>query len=305
MTHQIKTAWKRFSFEIVCMMIIFACGVFTIQNSHDFTSPVHAQSSAQTPCILTGQLIATGQSIQLDNRYLGCYQFRVSYNSVGFTAISIQLEFAPDNGGVPGTWVAFSGSAVTDGTNPSVSTTGQIIGVHANAPWLRLNLVTAAGSGKLTYQVWGANSTQNIASLKGATGSQGATGATGPPGVTGMVQVGSVMAMLTTSVSSTNIFTSASGNHSYFAAISIYCSAVTATATATYLITYTDISGTVQTFAPSTVAACTTLGAASHGANAAVNAYLILAPSSTMSYTTTVVNGPAPYSFAAQIYQLN
>jgi hypothetical protein len=142
------------------------------------TKPVLAQSGP-VPCQVTGALTATGQSMTIDNRRTQCYQWRVAYSNFGFSAISVQLEEAPDNGGVPGTWAAFTGSSVvTDGTNPQTNTNAALIGVHSAAAWVRLNLVTATGSGTFYYQVWGANSTSNIASL----GACGGTGATGPTG---------------------------------------------------------------------------------------------------------------------------
>lgn len=151
------------------------------------TPSVHAQG---VPCTLSGTLTTTGTSIVIDNRRTGCYQWRVTYSSVGFSALSIQLESAPDNAGVPGSWSAFTGSTVvTDGSNPSTDTSFATIGVHSTASFVRLNLSSVSGSGTLTYQVWGANST-SVASLgsggaSGATGSTGATGPTGPSGPSG------------------------------------------------------------------------------------------------------------------------
>lgn len=145
------------------------------------TISVHAQG---VPCTLSGTLTATGTSIVIDNRRTGCYQWRVTYSSVGFSALSIQLESAPDNAGVPGSWSAFTGSTVvTDGSNPSTDTSFATIGVHSTASFVRLNLTSVSGSGTVTYQVWGANST-SVASL-GSGGSSGATGPTGPSGPAG------------------------------------------------------------------------------------------------------------------------
>lgn len=145
---------------------------------------------AQVPCMINGSFSASGTSIVLDNRRTGCYQWRVTYSNAGFSALSIQLESAPDNGGSPGSWSAFTGSTVvTDGTNPSTSITFATIGIHSTASFVRLNLSSATGSGVISYQVWGANST-SVASLgaggsSGATGPTGTTGPTGPSGATG------------------------------------------------------------------------------------------------------------------------
>lgn len=148
--------------------------------------PVHAQSPV--PCSVNGTFSATGTSTVIDNRRNGCYQLRLQYTSTGFSALSIQVEWAPDNNGgiVPTSgWAAFTGTAVSDGTNPATNTSAALIGVHATGAWLRVNLVSKTGSGVLTYSFWGANSTSNIAGNFGSTGSTGATGATGATGVTG------------------------------------------------------------------------------------------------------------------------
>lgn len=153
-----------------------------------FAQALFAQAA---PCTFQATLTATGTgagpAAYFDNRRLGCYQWRVNYSSTGFSGISIQIETAPDNGGVPGSWSAFTGATVvTDGSNPSTSTNTATIGIHANSAWIRINLATATGTGTLIYQVWGANSTGNIASKTGATGATGATGPTGPTGNTGV-----------------------------------------------------------------------------------------------------------------------
>src|SRR5665213_2489284 len=74
---------KRFALEITCALVVFAAGIAIISQSRDGMT-AHAQSSSQTPCLLNGSLTATGTSFELDNRNLGCYQFRVNYSSVGF-----------------------------------------------------------------------------------------------------------------------------------------------------------------------------------------------------------------------------
>lgn len=303
----LKKDFLKFTFEISCCLVIFAAGMFVIEQNH---SPViaHAQSSSQTPCVVVGTFTTSGVSTQLDNRNLGCYQFRVNYSSTGFSALSIQLEQAPDNGGVPGSWTAFTGTAVTDGTNPSTSIVGAIIGVHSNAPWLRLNLSTVTGTGKVTYQVWGANSTQNIAKGAlggtGATGASGATGATGSSGVTGMIQVANILASQTTTVGSTNLFTTPSGNHSFMYLGSIYCTAATAAATVALSATWVDPSGTTQAPAASSIT-CTTLGVSSRAAFAGIMNNLQVQAASSITYATTVTGGPAPYQLSLQLYQLN
>jgi hypothetical protein len=140
--------------------------------------------------MVNGTFTGTGTSIVIDNRRTGCYQWRVTYSNEGYSALSIQLENAPDSGGVPGSWSAFTGSTVvTDGSNPSTNSSFATIGIHSTASFVRLNLTSATGTGAVTYQVWGANST-SVAGVQssgsgGATGPTGATGPSGPSGPTG------------------------------------------------------------------------------------------------------------------------
>lgn len=109
-------------------------------------------------CQFGATIAASGFSTSFDNRSLNCYNFRVTYTSTGFSAISLQLESAPDVSGTPGSWSAFTGATVvTDGINPSTSTNTATIGIHSSAAWVRINLVTATGTGTLKYQVFGAS----------------------------------------------------------------------------------------------------------------------------------------------------
>lgn len=171
---------KNQRFQTVSVVLfLLGCFGFAVLHDHVLDSDiqiVHAQPTGI--CTITGTYTATGVSVILDNRKSGCYQWRVSYNNTGFSALSIQLEQAPNANGVPGSWAAFTGATVvTDGANPSTNTNSAIIGIHSGAAFVRLRLVTVTGTGSISYQFWGANSTSNIAS--GATGSTGATGATG------------------------------------------------------------------------------------------------------------------------------
>ena len=133
----------------------------TIPTVETFKPDVaHAQSPV--PCSVNGTFSTATTSAIVDNRRNGCYQLRLAYQSTGFSALSIQVEWAPDNnGGLPPTsgWAAFAGSAVSDGINPTTNTAAGIIGIHATGAWLRVNLASATGTGVLTYSFWCANST--------------------------------------------------------------------------------------------------------------------------------------------------
>ncbi len=269
---------NRFVFEICCTICIIIGGA-TFVNEMRVGGDVHAQGSSQAPCTITGTFTAAGTSTQFDNRTLGCYQFRVSYNSTGFSALSIQLESAPDVSGVPGSWTAFTGATVvTDGTNPSANTNSAIIGVHSGAAWIRLNLVSKTGTGKVTYQFWGANSTQNIAGVRGSTGATGVTGATGATGVTGA--------------------TGATG----------------ATGISPFTVTQVKLNAQTSLISPTTLATCSvsaasicqyriTVGITCNQASSNVATGTIVAsvvyPQNSVGGTTSVTNGPASVLFSA------
>lgn len=182
---------KTIKISIGFMLLFGLCAVMGWNTAKYLfpNDPITVHAQVPTTCTLNGSFTGVAVSAQIDNRTLGCYQWRLSYNSTGFSAISIQVEQAPDAGGVPGSWAAFTGTTVvTDGSNPSTNTNSAIIGIHSAAAWVRINLVSKTGTGTIKYQFWGANSTSNVASSKGgATGATGATGAMGATGATGPV----------------------------------------------------------------------------------------------------------------------
>jgi hypothetical protein len=117
---------------------------------------------AQPPaaCFQQGSVSSATAGKNFLNVALGCYQWRMTYTATGFSALSVQLESAPNVAGSPGSWTAFSGSSVvTDGTNPATSATAGTIGVHSAAAFVRINVTSATGTGSLTWQLYGANST--------------------------------------------------------------------------------------------------------------------------------------------------
>lgn len=128
-------------------------------------APAPLQAQIPAACNYTGTFTGVATSNVFDNRVLGCYQWRVGYSSTGFSAVSLQFEYAPDNAGVPGSWTAFTGSTtVTDGSNPSTSITTATIGIHASAAFVRVNLVSKTGTGTIYWRFDGANSALPVAS---------------------------------------------------------------------------------------------------------------------------------------------
>src|ERR1700748_2000799 len=136
-----KKLFKHYSWSIVASFAMFAATYFTLNHFYPENEPiVHAQTQGAA-CSVGGSFTTTGNSIVIDNRQLGCYQWRLSYNSTGFSGVSISVQSAPDVSGAPGSWTNFTGATVvTDGTNPSTSTNAGIIGIHSGAAWVRVNL---------------------------------------------------------------------------------------------------------------------------------------------------------------------
>lgn len=119
----------------------------------------------------------------------------------------------------------------------------------------------------------------------------------------GMTRVASIYSAQTATIGSTLLYT-AGTSKDYFLSGSVFCTAVTATATVTLTISYTDISGTAQTFS-TTASACSALGASSKNALGLASLNIQTQTGSAVNYSVTVANGPAPYNLAIQAYQLN
>ena len=124
---------------------------------------------AQVPCGINATVTVTGTSVVIDNRSNQCYVWRLSYTTLGISGISVAVQSSPDNT----TWTSYSGAAITDGANPNTTLSAGLIGIKATGAYVRLTY-TLTGTGSLTYHLWGANSTSNVAAVSGG-GGGGAT----------------------------------------------------------------------------------------------------------------------------------
>ena len=98
-----------------------------------------------------------GAGANYDNRATKCSTWTMSYYSFGYATVSIQIESAPDNNGGPGSWSIVS-TTPTTGTNPLTSTSGGTVTIGGfYAPWIRVNLTTATGSGFVNFSLEGTN----------------------------------------------------------------------------------------------------------------------------------------------------
>ena len=102
----------------------------------------------QPDCIVAFTFTATG-SRQFDNRAGSCSTWVVNYYSTGFSALSLVLETAPDNNGVPGSWSTFTAAT---GSNPNTTTTSaqSTFGTTTSFyPWVRIRLASVTGTGTI------------------------------------------------------------------------------------------------------------------------------------------------------------
>lgn len=115
-----------------------------------FLLPIGMVAQTTNQCPLSSSFSSTGAGTSLDNRLKGCYNWRFTYTSTGFSALSIQVEGSPDNS----TWTALT--VVTgDGANPSTIITFATSGFHINPSFIRVNLTAATGTGLVNWQLTG------------------------------------------------------------------------------------------------------------------------------------------------------
>lgn len=158
--------------------------------------PAVAQQSCNILPITTTK---TGRVGVFNNTTLQCAGWRFSYYSQGFSAVSIELDGAPDNNGSPGTWAAIAATTpcTVAGTNPATNTaSGTALFSNCYFPWVSINVTLATGTGSITA---GANGLNTAASSNGGTAGAGGSflsGTTDPgvPAVPAIVQKTSAQA---------------------------------------------------------------------------------------------------------------
>lgn len=109
-----------------------------------------------------------------------CVAWTFSYFSEGFSALTVQVEYAPDAGGTPGTWAVIPvGNLVSVGTAPLTlpltNTVSNNLTINGYFPWMRVNLTAATGTGFINYTLVGNSyvgaSSQVTSSASGSTSS--------------------------------------------------------------------------------------------------------------------------------------
>ena len=85
----------------------------------------------------------------------GVWEWRVVYFVDGFTAVSVELQDAPDSAGAPGTWVTWAGTITTGYSNPSSATPQGSISATGYFPWASVTLISKMGTGSVTGHLYG------------------------------------------------------------------------------------------------------------------------------------------------------
>lgn len=93
------------------------------------------------------QFTAAARSTVFDNRSRQCVTWVMSYTCSGFSPVSAELDFAPDNGGAAGSWSAWPN---TDIAQPLTSTTEAQVTGYKYHPWVSINFNTLTGTGSCT-----------------------------------------------------------------------------------------------------------------------------------------------------------
>ena len=103
----------------------------------------------QPDCIIAFSLTGTANTAAFDNRGVGCSGWSIQWSNYNFSPVSVTLQSAPNNNGVPGTWVTFAGQSICNGgSNPSSSTTTSATWLTGYNPFVRVS-ATLTGSGLL------------------------------------------------------------------------------------------------------------------------------------------------------------
>ena len=123
-----------------------------------------AQTTIKPDCTIPFSFTTTGNTSNLTcgNNTLGVTNWVLVYSSTGFSALSIVVQSAPDAAGAPGSWGTFGGHVLSSseypgssGVNPNTSITSANTGLAGFFPWIRVNLTSITGTGRVTGSLYG------------------------------------------------------------------------------------------------------------------------------------------------------
>jgi hypothetical protein len=109
------------------------------------------------PLTLSAVGTAPQNSVGFNNQATGCQYWTVVFFNTGFSAVSVRFESAPvgNSSSVPGTFVAFAGTTIGAGVNPSTSITQDSNSFKGLYPFVQVNLQSVTGTGLITGFVYG------------------------------------------------------------------------------------------------------------------------------------------------------
>lgn len=115
-----------------------------------FAAVGHAQQTPAPPDCppVPFSLTAAGTSNPYQNG-TACTLWLVQYKSTGFTAITLEFDYAPDGNASPGSWAIWPGSATFTNTQ-----SGQLV-VTGALPWAAVRLLAVSGSGRVSGSFMG------------------------------------------------------------------------------------------------------------------------------------------------------
>lgn len=140
---------------LLCAAILLCCGMTAFSQG--------------TSCSQPGSFTTATDGATLDNRIPttpGCNVLALEYYSKGFSALSIELQGAPDVNGSAGSFVTVASSFVTYGANPGI-TLQNVTTFNTYYPWLRVHVNSVTGTGTITYKLQGVNVSTLTASSGG------------------------------------------------------------------------------------------------------------------------------------------
>jgi hypothetical protein len=130
-------------------------------------------------CIIPFSFTAAGSSGGngapfFDNRGSQCQTWTLSYQSYGFSAVSLQFDKAPDSTGAPGSFTVWTD--LLSGSLPLTTTTYTQITGYKYAPWVRVTLNSKTGTGRIYGSLLGYRNTSGDASAGSGGGSVSISG---------------------------------------------------------------------------------------------------------------------------------
>ncbi|HZR27907.1 MAG TPA: hypothetical protein VFA71_03935 [Terriglobales bacterium] len=146
--------WRQRVLRVLSILIAI-CALIVVLIVFLIATSIHAHAQTVGPAqdtVWNFKLTAAGPTAWYDNRTYGCTTIHLTYSNSGFSAIQLQLEYAPNNAGAPGGAVVWPDLASGTSFPLTNTTAGQATG-YRYKPWIRANLTSATGSGEVDGQI--------------------------------------------------------------------------------------------------------------------------------------------------------